>query len=122
MARLDRATQQPRVCAANEFYVRLGGPLLRAMTRRAENLPYSPSTTSKDSRALRWKTVILKNSVWDNFPSSFRSDENMPLQLHDSIIIQCSKRNPVDLAIHYSAQSRTAFAAELLSCSVLSDI
>ena len=37
MARLDPrfrgdATQPPRVCAANEFYARLDGPLLRAMT------------------------------------------------------------------------------------------
>ncbi len=31
MARLDRATQPPRVCAANESYARLDG-LLRAMT------------------------------------------------------------------------------------------
>ena len=32
MARLDRATQPPRVRAANESYPRLDGPLLRAMT------------------------------------------------------------------------------------------
>jgi hypothetical protein len=32
MARLDRATQPPRVCAANESWAHLDGPLLRAMT------------------------------------------------------------------------------------------
>jgi hypothetical protein len=32
MARLGRATQPPRVCAANESYDPLDGPLLRAVT------------------------------------------------------------------------------------------
>ena len=39
MAPRDGAIQPPRVCAANEFYDRLDGPLLRAMTVLAQFNP-----------------------------------------------------------------------------------
>jgi hypothetical protein len=51
MARLDRATQWPRVCAANEFCDRLGGPLLRAMTTKGDmNAPSAGNDNAGVSR------------------------------------------------------------------------
>jgi hypothetical protein len=70
MARLDRATQPPRVGAANEFDARLDGSLLRAMTNKVFQSNQKRRYTVRDGRPLTFGRLVFRQKL-----GSFRKNE-----------------------------------------------